>query len=154
MGFSTAYGNIILILVSITSIVLLWNTYSSDIVETTETSDEQFDRLKERLDTRIRINEVVTSTADNDVRFFVENVGSTNINPNCTDFYIDRQLIKASDMDELILLNTTVDPGLWNPTETLKMVYTYPTDRTVEHEGRVVSCNGVVDSLIFRFVGA
>jgi len=151
MGFSTVYGNIIVLATFIILLSTLYTVYSDNMSDTGSAVKAQGSFLAERLGTSIGISEIATTTSDNDVSFYVVNDGGTTLDVNCTDFFIDREWIKRSEMAELVLTNVTFDPGVWNPGETLKMRVDYDTDHGAPHEGKVVTCNGVSASVIFQW---
>ena len=147
MGLSTTYANIILFVLILTIIYVLMSEFSDYFTKTTPEVKYQGKYLKERLDTSILLSSVTTD--GNDVILYVINDGKTTLDVNCTDLYVDREWIKPSDIDERLLLNTTFDPGLWNPEEWVRVTTTYPTDDGQAHEAKLVTCNGVSDSMIF-----
>ena len=147
MGLSTTYANVVLFVFVLTILYVLMTEFGDYFTETTPEVKKQADYLRERLDSSVQLASVTTS--GNDVIFYVINDGKTTLNVNCTDFYIDRAWIPRSDFDDLRILNTTFDPGLWNPSEWVRMQTAYPTDDGQPHEGKVVTCNGVSDSKIF-----
>jgi|WetSurMetagenome_2_1015567.scaffolds.fasta_scaffold279387_2 hypothetical protein len=149
MGLSTAYGNIVLIILFLSCISLLVSVYASNMGGMSSQVGSQGDVLGKRLATSVKISSIATSTTDDFVRFYVINSGREPLEVGCTDFYIDRQWVKPSDMVELTLLNTTFSPGVWDPSEWLKMRTQYLTEHDVPHEGRIVTCNGVSDSMVF-----
>jgi archaellum component FlaF (FlaF/FlaG flagellin family) len=152
MGFSTMYANIVMFAFFMAAITLLIAVFSTYMGDSSMLVGEQADMLKERLETRVSVVEVSTSTSDDDVRVYVVNDGRTNLETGCVDFYINREYVKHSDMDELVLENVTYDPGVWNPGETLKMRVAYG-GRGEWNEARVVTCNGVSDSALFFGAG-
>jgi archaellum component FlaF (FlaF/FlaG flagellin family) len=149
MGLSTTYANIFMFVAFLTSLALLMSVYSGYVGKTALEVKAQSHAFDERLGTNIDIAQIATSTSDDGVTFYIVNDGRSNLDINCTDFFIDRTYVKRTDMSELVILNNTFDPGLWNPGETVKMRTTYVTEHNVEHEGAVVSCNGIKDSTIF-----
>ena len=151
MGLSTAYGNMILFIFVLSLLSVLVAVFAGYMTETAGEAKAQGRYLKERLDTSVSISSMTTS--GNDVVFLVINDGKTVLDVNETDFYLDRTWIDREDMDELVILNTTFDPGVWNPDESVKMRVTYDTDDGQPHEGRVVTGNGVSDSMIFYKTG-
>ena len=148
MGLSTLYGNIFMFAIFLTAVTVLSSEFADYMGRTSAETRAQGEYLKDRLDTSISV-QISTSTSDSDVRFYVVNDGKTPLEPDCTDFYLDRKWVNRSDMEELVLSNTTFRPGVWDPDETLKMRMVYDTGDGLPHEGRVVTCNGVSASRIF-----
>ena len=129
------------------TLVWVMDAYSDQLSGTTPRLVEAGDRIKARIDTSIDVTSV--TTVGNDVIFLAVNDGKESLRVNCTDFYIDRQYIDPADYDEYVLQDNDFDTGVWNPGETLKMRTQYDIDDADPHEGRVITCNGIVDSLIF-----
>jgi archaellum component FlaF (FlaF/FlaG flagellin family) len=147
MGLSTIYANIILFVLVLGLLYVLMTEFSDYFRQTTPEVKNQADYLTERVGTSVALASMTTN--GNDVIFYVVNDGKTTLNLNCTDFYLDRTWVKRSDFIELTVLNTTFDPGLWNPGEWAKMRTQYPTGDGLPHEGKIVTCNGVSDSMVF-----
>jgi archaellum component FlaF (FlaF/FlaG flagellin family) len=153
MGLSTVYANILMFAVVLTMLSVIVGVYSGYMSDVASETSAQAEYLKGRLDTSVHISAITASTSDSDIRFYVVNDGGTNLETGCVDFYLNRSLVKASDMKELVIINTSFDPGVWNPGETLKMRVQYDTRSGVASEGKVVTCNGVADSMIFYGAG-
>ncbi len=147
MGLSTTYANMVLFVFILSILYFLMGVYGDYLGDTSPEVKAQADRVRGRLDTTILLSSATTD--GNDVIMYVLNSGKTTLDPNCTDFYIDREWIPRSSIDELRILNTSFDPGLWNPDETLRMQTQYDTDDGQPHEAKVVACNGAMDSRIF-----
>ncbi|MFH1055772.1 MAG: hypothetical protein V1744_06755 [Candidatus Altiarchaeota archaeon] len=145
MGLSTIYANVILVVLALTVSSAVWFAYSNYLVHVTPEVKAQGDYLKERVDTSIKLTSV---SDDPTLTYLVLNDGKTMLDVNCTDFYVDREWLSRSDIDSITFSDYTFDPYLWNPGESITVVFDYsPAAGT--HEGRVVTCNGVSDSMIF-----
>jgi len=147
MGLSTTYANLVMFTLTATVLFVLMATYSQSLIKLSPEIDAARDHLAERVDTSVQIASVTTSV--NDVIVYAVNNGKSDINLNCTDFYLDRTYVARDDIDELTVLNTSIDPGIWNPTEWMKMRTEYETDDGQPHELRLVTCNGHLASAIF-----
>lgn len=147
MGMSTLYANIVLMILILTAIAYLGDIYKGFYQDTTPEVVAQSHRIKDRLDTSIRIIKLETSGTD--VIFEVLNEGSKTLSPNCTDVYIDRQYQIPDEFEEIYIQNTTVAPGAWDPGEQLRIRVQYAISDSDPHEGKVVTCNGVMHSKLF-----
>ena len=147
MGLSTSYANIVLIVVTVSMTYVLMDGFGDYFIKTDPEVKGQTSYLKQRLDTSINLASV--STPSGDVILWVINDGKTTLDVNCTDLYLDRDYVARSAIDEMVILNTSFDPGLWNPDEWVRITTTYATDDGNWHEARVVTCNGVSDSKPF-----
>ena len=147
MGLSTTYANVILAVITLLSLTATYTMYSDYLLGTSTEIMVQGERVKEYIETSVSITSVTTS--GNNVIFLVVNDGSTKLKIDCVDFYIDRNYIDPVDYDEYLLLDNSFDVGMWNPKETLKMRTEYDIDDSLPHEGRINTCNGVGDSIIF-----
>jgi len=147
MGLSTTYANVVMFTLVLTVLSLLFSTFASNLGDMRLDVLAQGDYLSRRLDTSVDLASVTASS--NDVSFYVLNDGKVPLIVNCTDFYVDRQWVTPQDKMEVLILNDTFDPGLWNPHEALKVKVDYSADVGVAHEVKVVTCNGVSDSMIF-----
>ena len=143
MGLSTTYANIMLCIIALMSMAFLADAYLWGAGQTMSEYLEASKRIKQMMDTSISIESV--QVEGDDVTMQILNDGSTSLLPDCADFFIDRNYISP---DELQIIDDDFDPGIWNPGETLLMVATYPLDGA-NHEARAVTCNGVLDSVIF-----
>ncbi len=151
MGLSTAYGNAVMFVIFLSLLATLMGVYTTYMGETPLTAVSQADAAAEVVGTDISISSIATTTTDDSVRIYVVNDGRVPLEMNCTDFYLDRAWIRRSQMDQLVLLNTSFSPGVWDPSETILMRTNFTADHGLPHEGRVVACNGVSDSMIFRW---
>jgi hypothetical protein len=147
MGLSTTYANVVMFSLVLTVLTLMFSQFASYLGETRSDVAIQGDYLARRLDTSIKLASVTASS--NVVSFYVLNDGRAPLIVNCTDYYVDRQWVPPAGMLEVLILNDTFDPGLWNSHEALKVRVDYSADEGVAHEVKVVSCNGVADSMVF-----
>ena len=147
MGLSTTYANVVMFTLVLTVLSLLFSTFASNLGDMRLDVLAQGDYLSRRLDTSVDLASVTSSS--NDVSFYVLNDGKVPLLVDCTDYYVDRQWMSDGDIVQEQLINDTFDPGLWNPHEALKVKVDYSADVGVAHEVKVVTCNGVSDSMIF-----
>lgn len=142
MGFGTLAANIIVfiaVLMLASGLIVVMNAYVQD---TQESLTEQKTRLVNELRTQISIQTLAYDNVTLDV--YVKNEGTTNLQLNTLDLYLDGNRISRDDTTVAIEPDTlTGGPTLWNPREVIKVSTDVTMNGTVTI--RVVSDNSASD---------
>lgn len=149
MSFSTVGAQAVFFTVVVGLFVLVLQTYNDYTTQTGSGAIDQHVLLKERLETALSVEVVAynNATDPDTVTIDAVNDGSTELKISCLDVYVDRTWISDDDFTAA-LLNTSVDPQLWNPGETLRIAIQQDV-ASGDHEVTVVTCNGVAATRIF-----
>lgn len=142
MGFGTIVANIIMfiaVLMLASSILLIMNVY---VQETQESLNEQKNRLVDELRTAITIDSVSYDNSTNTLTIYSTNIGTTNLQPETVDLYIDGIRISRASRSITLEPDTLVGgPTIWNPREVARIETSLSLEGTVLI--RIVTSSGV-----------
>jgi len=79
---------------------------------------------------------------------YFENKAQANLKTNCLNLYINKKWVNSTNITYR-LKETTFDPLLWNPTETLTVNVSITLD-VGEHKAKLVTCQGTYESGLFN----
>jgi archaellum component FlaF (FlaF/FlaG flagellin family) len=145
MGYSTLIAFVVLFTFFLVALSVLYGAFHGYLDEVSTESVFQSKRLKEQLHTEMAFTS--TTYHDSIVELYVENTGSQALTNDSIDLYVDQDWIQQSDV-EYEILNTTIDPLLWNQDEFL-LVNASVTLSGGLHEAKIVVENGVYASVQF-----
>lgn len=120
MGFGTIVANIMMFIAIImvtTGVIFVMNIY---VQETQESLTEQKNRLVEELRTSITINSINYNSTQ--LTIYVTNTGTTNLDMNSIDLFIDGIRVSRTQRTTEIEPDTQIGgPTVWNPREMIKI---------------------------------
>lgn len=119
MGFSTIVSNVMMFITLSIVFVALILIYGNYVKTTNNALSTQEDRFVSKINTKLTIATNTTYNAGKSFALvFVTNSGSTTLNGNNTEVYVDSVRILRTQREFWLLPSTNVaNPKMWNPGE-------------------------------------
>jgi len=143
MGLSSIYFTVVLAFLAITAamgMMMMAADYSKSDVDMKDRTDILEPQMKSAVGWA-GFNSTNITAEEINVTLYLENTGSTNLQTDCLDLFIDLAWVDHSDL-ETLPRPSTFDPMLWNPSEQLQLSTLQDID-VGEHNATVVTCGGV-----------
>lgn len=145
MGFGTVVSHIILFISIVTVSAGFFIVINNYVQGATGSLAEQQERVSSRIQTDIEIASVDydNSTAPDTITVSATNTGSTNIETEKTDLFIDDLRISRTERSITVQADTTTgNPNLWDPDEVVEVVTQENLDNGT-HTVSIAAPNGV-----------
>lgn len=145
MGFGTVVSHIILFISIVTVSAGFFIVINNYVQGATGSLAEQQERVSSRIQTDIEIASVDydNSTAPDTITVSATNTGSTNIETEKTDLFIDDLRISRTERSITVQADTTTgNPNLWDPDEVVEVVTEENLDNGT-HTVSIAAPNGV-----------
>jgi len=154
MGFSDLTTQVIMfvsVLVIATALVIFFNNYSNDAIDTANIQRQQ---LSERISTDISIDIINYDNLTNPhtITAYVKNTGRIPINLDTFDLYLNKIRIPRNDSNRTIQIISDTDLvniGQWDPKELVKIDIFYNLSSGLTHTFDLVLENTKRDSIEF-----
>jgi archaellum component FlaG (FlaF/FlaG flagellin family) len=124
MGFGTIVANIVLFISVLLLATAMVGVFKGSIESTSDSLNTKTDYLSKKISTNLEVNSVVFDNSTNTTTAIVLNSGSTILDIDNVDVFIDGFFIprNASNRTIRVLPSTEVrDSGLWNPSELIEV---------------------------------
>lgn len=151
MGFGTVVSHIILFVSIITVAAGFLVVINNYVQGTTGSLMAKQERISSEINTDITITSVDydNSTNPDTITAYATNSGSTQLQPNRTDLYLDNTRISRDERTLTIQDDTQIDnPGIWDPDEIIE-VTTQQDLESGKHSLSIIAANGVTAETSF-----
>lgn len=120
MGFSGIFGSVIMFLAVITISLTLITSFNNMANDTSNSIQIQGKAISNSLKTNLFFD--IVKYENDEIIAYIKNTGSTNLQLDKIDFYIDGIYISRNDRSLIIESSTDIkNPGIFDPGEILKV---------------------------------
>jgi len=143
MAFSSVFAYVVLFSVVMSLLLAMFISTNADILQAHQVTIDNLDSEIEKARTEITItNATVNGTIAN---ITCRNTGRRVIDTDCLDLFLDSKLMERTGLD-IIILNTTWQPTLWDPDEYLRIITNSTLDSAKNYTVSIVTCKGVTET--------